>query len=576
MEKEQIEATLAALGNESVPLPHRAAQIVDIMGGAQGGEGASKEVAREVFKRLQNSTLDEKAQKKAMMLDIILQQVELAPMRRGTFVQTAQIDNSKLEHAMIIMDNGEVAYIVAHNQPEVKKLNMGDKVLVDAHMKLLVRPETSNIKFGEIVRFERKLDDRHIEVMTHQDMKAVLLCSVDLMEQIKKEQVMTGAQIVTGAHFSLGLYALPPVEGVSHYKFLDRGAIPDVRVDRDIGNPPRVIEQVALHIREEMTRPELRRKFRLRPCITRLLCGVSGTGKSLAIAAIHRLVYEIMSEITGTPIEQLPHRVFRIKSSSMLSMWFGESDKNIDRMFDEVEQLADQPHVNARGKSFRIPVMVVLEEADGLGRARGGDTIYDRIMTVILQRLDPNREGLSSKLAVFLSTTNEPHIVDPAFLRRIGGTVETFGRLDQRGFTSILRKHVNGLPAKDGKNKNQEKIWVNIIDSISAGMFSPEDKGVTELTYQNNQPVIKYRRDFLTGALIDRAVQQAASEAWEQSIKDDPEAGITASILWQALNNQVLNVVHQLVPDNVHKYTDLPDGVRVTRVRRIPVAETAV
>ena len=71
-------------------------------------------------------------------------------------------------------------------------------------------------------------------------------------------------------------------------------------------------------------------------------------------------------------------------------------------------------------------------------------------------------------------------------------------------------------------------------------------------------------------------MQQAASEAWEQSIKDDPEAGITASILWQALNNQVLNVVHQLVPDNVHKYTDLPDGVRVTRVRRIPVAETAV
>jgi len=37
---------------------------------------------------------------------------------------------------------------------------------------------------------------------------------------------------------------------------------------------------------------------------------VSGSGKTLAIQAIHRLMYEIMGELTGIPIDQLPHAYF--------------------------------------------------------------------------------------------------------------------------------------------------------------------------------------------------------------------------------------------------------------------------
>ena len=90
-----------------------------------------------------------------------------------------------------------------------------------------------------------------------------------------------------------GKLALPAVksDGLTRYQFLDRGAIPDVIVSRDIGAPPKVIESVCRHIREEMSRPELRRKFGLRPCITRLLSGVSGSGKTLAIQAIHHQMY---------------------------------------------------------------------------------------------------------------------------------------------------------------------------------------------------------------------------------------------------------------------------------------------
>ena len=118
----------------------------------------------------------------------------------------------------------------------------------------------------------------------------------------------------------------------------------------------------------------------------KLLCGVSGSGKTLAVQAIHHLMYEIMSEVTGVALDQLPFRVFRFRQSQLLSKWLGDSDKNVDRLFDEIEQLADQPFRAPDGRQVRLPVLVVIEEADGMGRARGQDAIYDRILTTALQR----------------------------------------------------------------------------------------------------------------------------------------------------------------------------------------------
>lgn len=563
MEQEEINQVVMALAKTSVPIGQRAQHMVDIMAGIKNEDEDNTAVGNEVFNRLKISTISEETEANAQALESILNQLEAAPLRLATFIQLSEVDGSRHKHALVTMENGEYAFVVIHDMVAAKKLNLGDRVMIDAHMKLLMNKSSNEIHCGSEARFERQIDDRHIEVIGHQDDKMVLLCSKELIGQMKAGKVVPGASIVVSAQGKFGLYALPPEDNQSTYhRFLDRGGIPDVVVDRDIGSPPKIIRQVELHIREEMTRPELRRKFRLRPCITRLLQGVSGTGKTLAVCAMHRIMYEIMSDITGTPMNELPPRVFRIKSSKLLSMWFGESDKNVDKLFDEVEQLADRRHVGRDGREHLLPVMVVLEEADGLGRARGGETIYDRIMTVILQRLDPNREGLANKLVVFLSTTNEPGMVDPAFLRRIGGSVEVFGRLNQQGFGEILKKHLDGLPL--------EKSPKSTVASVNEWLFGDPDRGVVELTYQGQgEPELKKRRDFLTGALIDRAVQSAATQAWELCLVKDPDSGITPGMIAKEIDAQVASVVHQLHPDNIHRYTDLPDGTRVTKIKRI-------
>ena len=154
-----------------------------------------------------------------------------------------------------------------------------------------------------------------------------------------------------------------------------------------------------------------------------------------------------MSEITGVPLEQLPPRVFRLRQSQVLSMWLGESDKNVDRLFDEIEQLADQPFKTPDGRQFRLPVLVIIEEADGMARARNHDhdAVHDRILTTALQRLDPARANIRERLIIFLASTNEPQIVDPAFLRRVGGSIEIFGRLNRSAFRAVLQKLTRGI-----------------------------------------------------------------------------------------------------------------------------------
>ena len=91
-----------------------------------------------------------------------------------------------------------------------------------------------------------------------------------------------------------------------------------------------------------------------------------------------------------------------------------------------------------------------------------------------------------------------------------------------------------------------------------------------EITYVGaTEPDVKYRRNFLTGALIARAVQEAAEEGrlgeW-----NGESAGVTATQLMSALARQTQSIIDQLHTHNVHQYATLPDGVRVGSVRRIP------
>ncbi len=178
--------------------------------------------------------------------------------------------------------------------------------------------------------------------------------------------VQPGVDVCVCRRRGLAFEPLPMRDGLSHYRYLVRESVPDVVVARDLGSPPPFIEDVAEHIRLALQHPERLRRFRLPLAIMKLLTGASGTGKSYAIRALWRQTYEMMSGMTGVPLEELPPRVLQLRTAEVLSKYLGESDKQIDRFFQEAEQLACEKFRTPDGREVQLPVIVIAEECDAL------------------------------------------------------------------------------------------------------------------------------------------------------------------------------------------------------------------
>src|SRR4029079_12035071 len=93
-----------------------------------------------------------------------------------------------------------------------------------------------------------------------------------------------------------------------------------------------------------------------------------------------------------------------IKSSDILSKWYGESEQQISRMFARARQVA--------------PCVIFIDEIDSLGPARGSEAnepqVTARVVNTILAEMD-GMEELNS--IVVIGATNRPGLVVPPLLR---------------------------------------------------------------------------------------------------------------------------------------------------------------
>jgi ATP-dependent 26S proteasome regulatory subunit len=563
-----IESTATALMDPAVPLPHRKLLLGQLCMDQSPPSG-------KIVERLLAAAAEGKGEalfaKKVQELNELLEELRSGPLRKATFLGLIATHRPAVNRAHVLFENGDSAYPVIADADLAESLAKGDGVLLDLQARSLLCRDPHEAPVGEVGRFERSLDGR-VEVVLREQEKFVFRVSSALRAKIERGEVKPGAKLLLCARRAMAFDSLPEPDGLAHYRFLVREKPPDVSLARDVGNPPRFIEELLEHVRTEMERPELGRRYRLTRARTKLLSGVTGAGKTLSIHAFWRAVYELLAALTGVPADDLPPRVFRLRMPEVLSKWLGESDQNLDRFFDEIEQLGRERFKGPDGREFELPVLVICEEIDGLARSRGGDPIYDRIQTTALERLDLNCQKLRDRLIIFIFTTNVPHLVDPAFLRRAGGTWEHFGRLGRRAFESVLEKHLSGLPFPPAYAADGRKPERRTVREVSDWLYSTNghDPGQVQLTFVGSStPQVKHRRDFLTGALVQRAVQQAAAAACRAERLGEGEPGVSTPLLLRAFSAQIRSLVAVLTPQNAGDYVTLPDGARVGEVRRI-------
>ena len=205
---------------------------------------------------------------------------------------------------------------------------------------------------------------------------------------------------------------------------IEEETIPEVTYE-DIGGLSDEIKKIREMVELPLRHPEIFQRLGVEPPKGVLLHGPPGTGKTLLAKAVAN--------------ETNSHFIL-INGPEIMSKYYGQSEENIRKKFEEAEQNA--------------PAIIFIDEIDAIAtkREETKGEVEKRVVAQLLAIMD----GLKSRgRVVVIAATNVPNILDPA-LRRPG----RFDREleisvpNEEGRLNVLKIHTRNMPLAKDVNLN--------------------------------------------------------------------------------------------------------------------------
>jgi Cdc6-like AAA superfamily ATPase len=445
---------------------------------------------------------------------------------------------------------------------DIKDMERGDSVLVDGKQGKLVGRNGAFVHPGDLVSVEsipERVPD-HV-VVKHQDRSVLARLSQKLIDA--ETPLTPGTRVVYDPvrHFVSDVID-------TETKGDDLLTSPEVlaQVSRaDLGAPHPVLDDMLFRMKMFVRHPEWMASMRVRPRMSYLFVGPTGTGKTFLLKILARELTDYIEELTGQRIS----RLVMCDASSFYSPWFGQTEENINKWFSKLATLGGVSLRAKDGREVRVPLLVVLEEAEALLRGRGemggSSHLFDRPLAQILQKLDSLTDELNIPL-IFVSTTNRPDLVDPAARRRLGISQVTFGMLSAGQAASVLAKKIPAdLPVR---RRTERQAVIAQVQSYLYGNDPAQD--LVEVRLVNGERRTLHRRDLVTPATLEMAVSSAIDECIRQSAEANDLLGLDAEGIIRALQGHYATLATTLRPHNLREhYPDwfTEDSLRVEDVR---------
>ncbi len=251
----------------------------------------------------------------------------------------------------------------------------------------------------------------------------------------------------------------------------------------DVGGLDSVRQELREAIEWPLKFPETFKRMGIRPSRGILLYGPPGTGKTLLAKAVAK---------------ESEANFIQVKGPSLLSMWVGESEKGMRKIFERAKQVS--------------PCVIFFDEIDALAGKRGidaGTKVTERVLNQMLAEMD-GLEDLTDILVI--GATNRPDMLDPALLRPgrfdkilLVGAPEEDGRLQ------ILKIHTKNMPL--AKNVDLKDIAKKTTGYTGADMESlvreaamialREDKEAKTVNMEHFNEAIKKIRPSVSKPLLE-------------------------------------------------------------------------
>jgi len=190
---------------------------------------------------------------------------------------------------------------------------------------------------------------------------------------------------------------------------------------KDVGNYTDIKEELKSSVIMPIKEKEIAYTYGLKPPSGILLFGPPGTGKTMLMRAF---------------ANEINYPIYYVKSSDILSQWYGESEKNLSELFSISRK--------------NSPCILFFDEIDAIGKKRtefGNDSVGPKVLTVFLQEIDGFK---SNKPVIIVGATNIPQKLDEALMRP--------GRFDKiiymhlpdfEGRKKIFQVHLKNLPTSN-------------------------------------------------------------------------------------------------------------------------------
>ncbi len=554
------------------PVEMRAKMFLDIFMSNMQDLDASYTLMTHLLEMASRKDVSVEAKKLAAEYKEKLAELERSAVRPATFIERADTSiPGGSRRVPVVTPGGPGRVPLLHEYLSLVGLVRGMTAFLDDKGILVLGVSHVLPRVGQMAQFiERRPGSNEIEV-SFRDEKLLLYASQTILDALDAETLSRGARILFCSNRHFAFDSLSSKEDRNR-RFVDRAMVPDVIASRDIGEPHWILGYLIRHTRVLLFRKDLIEDFDFRPGCRILMSGRSGTGKSLTIRAFLNAFSTLLEERTGR--KDLCSRIIWIQLSDLLSKWFGESDKNIDALMDDIYAVASEEVETADGERIRLPLVLIMEEAEGLGQRRGGmdGGVYDRVIGTLLQRLSGSFKDLGPLPIIMIATTNRPEMFDSAMKRRLGGTLATFNRLTRSGTASVLSKKLKEhLPYASQNGEGPEAARKHLIDEVISNLFSPngDDQGLIEATLREGGKTVFFRRDFLTGAVLEQAVGNAINQAVFASLDQGGKVGLCTSTLLDALYEVIDGLADTLTVHNAVDYLDVPEYPVVAGIRRL-------
>ncbi len=266
---------------------------------------------------------------------------------------------------------------------------------------------------------------------------------------------------------------------------VEEKAIPTITYE-DIGGLKDAIDKIREMVELPLRHPELFERVGVEPPKGVLLYGPPGTGKTLLARAVANESGANFTAINGPEV---------------MSKWYGESEQNIRKIFEEAEKNA--------------PSIIFIDEIDAIAPKREEVTgeVERRVVSQILTLMD----GLKSRgKVIVIAATNRPNAIDPALRRpgRFDREIE-IGVPDQKGRKEILQIHTRNMPlAKD--------VSLDWLASVTYGFVGADlsalCKEAAMLALRRNLPQISWKKqEELPSSVIEKI--RVTKKDFEEALK---------------------------------------------------------